>query len=1160
MSPDERSRVARALTQYCRRELGLTEAARAAGLSRREFLALAAASGVAVAANRGSAPRAPDGRADDGHRAGTRIRCLYNGYLLTANPRAALAADSTADRLSLFVLTAVLIDPTTGRIAATYPALNGVPSPTNPVAPRASEVAQLDLEHPPAPGVQLDALVAYWQARGVAPELLEDLTGVDLNGSVVTPGLIDDHFHVTSWSKKLPEVGERFGFWADVGDIRYYLDPDTLERVCTRQALWNIVAEANWDLVENERTGLYLHGFLHARIDDEPTTAMLTADGGPNPLYLPNRIGRGPTACVLPFSDPCTGDPASWPDLPSEPVPAVLVHTSGQACWYNVALLELFNREQETVRGTLFPPIELVEMTPVEDESTLWQLTAGSTADLSTIASQTLPLAVDAVVRLDGEQYHVPFQLMAVDSDALVMSAEPMIPALVELLVEQQFEAIELVGFWRPIPREITEQAWNEALTLAGSPPTGEAAGYGRWDPRRPYGTNWYNGAERGLVEFRHDADDGVWRPDGYAEHYVMRDALSMLVLDPPTVTEAMEHRRRLASWCHRHGLTAVNDIMFYRRVGNTEEFDSYRGLSYDHRFLAGDTFYGDTGVDPEVATGRFGLRVGIYTYMENAAEVTSILELSDPADAPSDPAQLAPPDGHPEAPGWVRWLGWKLQLDGGTGARTLFSNAPIPKPVASDPYTTVDEDGNELTFLDHSFGLLTMTNAQEQVFSSRECAALYWLVRESDPSSEHATGAFAGDWSFLVRGVVGWLDRELETAVLTADLLELDHVPLTPESAQELAGRIAALLSQVQSGYERTLAALAAIWVGASSPTADGHAIPQQTVCHCIGDGAVDLYVHAIRQLRDEVASLPEHWDDLPSHWREVVPRAADLSHIQRTFTNQRFRVEHLLNLAAGAVEDVVGDGGLDAGTEPSARNVVFSTQPSLLLLDGQAIRQSVFPYAQELWSVPAPTGFWLGVPSRPRSHHHMPCPVFSAHDIPFTLNTDPPSVRDPRPALTVVAAVARTPVEIDPTRWLDQDEPTPSVRPADYLVHRVEAPLGLTPESPTNPMCLTVEQALAAMTFWSAYVSQQEDEIGAIAAPAPGSELPGWHADLVVWAANPLAIRSNQGMTLDELGAVPAGTNDAARVDMVNAFISGFRPRMTIVDGLPVYVHGLV
>jgi predicted amidohydrolase YtcJ len=188
------------------------------------------------------------------------------------------------------------------------------------------------------------------------------------------------------------------------------------------------------------------------------------------------------------------------------------------------------------------------------------------------------------------------------------------------------------------------------------------------------------------------------------------------------------------------------------------------------------------------------------------------------------------------------------------------------------------------------------------------------------------------------------------------------------------------------------------------------------------------------------------------------------------------------------------------------------------------------------------------------------MPCPVFSAHDIPFTLNTDPPSIRDPRPALTVVAAVARTPVEIDPTRWLDQDEPTPSVRPADYLVHRVEAPLGLTPDSPTNPMCLTVEQALAAMTFWAAYVSRQEDEIGAIAVPAPGSDLPGWHADLVVWAANPLAIRSNQGMTLDELGAVPAGTNDAARVDMVNAFIGGFRPRMTVVDGLPVYVHGLV
>ena len=32
----------------------------------------------------------------------------------------------------------------------------------------------------------------------------------DLDGAVVTPGLADTHFHVSSWSKKLPAAGERF--------------------------------------------------------------------------------------------------------------------------------------------------------------------------------------------------------------------------------------------------------------------------------------------------------------------------------------------------------------------------------------------------------------------------------------------------------------------------------------------------------------------------------------------------------------------------------------------------------------------------------------------------------------------------------------------------------------------------------------------------------------------------------------------------------------------------------------------------------------------------------------------------------------------------------------------------------------------------------------
>jgi hypothetical protein len=42
-----------------------------------------------------------------------------------------------------------------------------------------------------------------------------------------------------------------------------------------------------------------------------------------------------------------------------------------------------------------------------------------------------------------------------------------------------------------------------------------------------------------------------------------MRDALATVVINTPTVAELMDHRHRTAAWCHRHGLTLVNDIMF---------------------------------------------------------------------------------------------------------------------------------------------------------------------------------------------------------------------------------------------------------------------------------------------------------------------------------------------------------------------------------------------------------------------------------------------------------------------------------------------------------------------------------------------------------------------------------------------------------------------
>jgi len=86
------------------------------------------------------------------------------------------------------VLNAVLVDPATGRVAATYPALPGDPGASAPFALPASQVAAVaGSEHPAPPGVTLAQLRSYWGARGVEPALLADLEGIDLAGAVVTP-------------------------------------------------------------------------------------------------------------------------------------------------------------------------------------------------------------------------------------------------------------------------------------------------------------------------------------------------------------------------------------------------------------------------------------------------------------------------------------------------------------------------------------------------------------------------------------------------------------------------------------------------------------------------------------------------------------------------------------------------------------------------------------------------------------------------------------------------------------------------------------------------------------------------------------------------------------------------------------------------------------
>jgi predicted amidohydrolase YtcJ len=1105
-----------------------------------------------------------------------RFRCLYNGYLLTVNPYAALAEDSMEDRYRLVVLHAVLVHPDTGRIIATYPALEGGPDTGVTFARLIDDYPQLNTaENPDPPGLNAVQLINYWRARGIGDELLLGSEYLNLQGAVVTPGLIDDHFHVNSWSKKLPREGERFGFYADVGDPHYYTDTETWDRVCVRQALWQIVTDANNYIAEENKAGVFLHGYWYTLIDDPPPSAgeetflfRRTADcqdSSYNPDYLLNRVGMPPQYPFQGPADPCGSDPITWPPLDYESRPAVLVHTSGQACWYNSALLEAFNVQQVEEWGDLFSVTPLLTANPAGNEG-MWHLEVdGNSPSAPEIMNLTPPFGVDVLVLHDGEAdpWYVPFWVTQ-KLDATTLEAQPGLPQITNDAFAGTVDSLMAVPFYRPIPECIPMDDWIAAAQYWGEPAASAGVAYGYWDPVKPYDTNWYNGPERGLVQYFLDEAAGVWRPSGYAEHYVMRDMLSSIVIGEVTVEQGMEYRRILARWCHRHGLTAVNDIMFYRRDSNPADFWANAGLTFNRRFPGGQWFYPEHDLAPGTATGDLNLRVGLYYYLENVAEVEQVITLAAAPSQESDVDRLRPPGIHPEYPGWVRWLGWKLQLDGGTGARTFFSSAPLVKNRLEDEYPTEDEDGHAITFLNHSFGLLTMTNVQEQEFSSRETAAIYWLVRESDPALPGFYNAdMAGDWTFLRDGVTEWLDLAGNAGQmrpdLVADLGRLNRVTWTDDAQKNiLADKIVSLLNQVDSGWNRTLMAMAAVWYQKSVAAAAGKPIPGQTVCHCIGDGAVDLYIRAIKQLKSDVESFPADYQDLPEYWQAVIPPDADLSIVQREFDNTRFRVEHLLNFACGALDDLKGNGGIDSLTTPAGRNVVFSTQPALLAVDGQAIREG-FPMPQELWEIPnnLVSDFWEGVPAIPRWHHHMPAPLYIHHDIPFTLNTDPPSVRDPRPAMTIIAAVARTPVEIDPSHWLDQTGAEPDYRPPDYLAGKLYAPLGLTPQTPENPMQLTVEQSLCAMTYWAAYVAGWETEIGALAVPTGDAATEGWYADMVVWSVNPLAITGPTGWTLEELGRIPEGYEDATRLATANSFIEKFRPWMTIVGGVPVYIR---
>jgi len=741
-----------------------------------------------------------------------RIGCLHNGYLLTVNPHKATAAADASDRYRLYVLYAVLIDPASGRIMATFPPLNAdVPGGVvaKPVADYAALVVD---EHPNPPGTTATQLRQYWAQRGIDEALLASIEFVDLHGAVVTPGLVDDHFHVTSWSKKLPAEGERFGFWAEIGDPRYYTDTSTWDRLCVRQSLWEIVVDANRHVADLDSDRIYLHGYWNTVIDQLPgqgenPTHLFTFSPDPgvsdyNPQYLLNRIGTGAGATADPPPSPCTSEPSSWPPLSYETIPVVMVHTSGQACWYNSALLEEYNDLQRETLAAAFGTVTVTGVTPASEGDWVVDVDLDD-ADAAALLAMDAGFPMDVLVTpSDGAAaLTVPFGVLGIDAVNGRLTCRPMLAELAEDAFGVEADGVVAVPFYRDIVEVVSGDAWDAAAAFWGESPSGESVGYGAWDPANPHGTNWYNGAERGLIEYVYDDAADVWRPTGYAEHYVMRDALSALVVDRPTVEQGIEQRRRLATWCHRHGLTAVNDIMFYRRSTNRYEFDACEGLSFDHRFDGARSYYDDKGLDAAVATGGLNLRLGLYYYLENAADISEILALADDGAAGYDVARLRPPRWHPESPGWVRWLGWKLQLDGGVGARTIVSNAPAAKARFDDRFTTEDDTGSAVTFANHSFGLLTMTNVQEQVLTSRETAALYWLVRESDPESAFHNDTLGGDWSFFCEGVVELLDREIDEALLAQDLARLQHVELTNSAAAALAAKLATVQEQVKDG-----------------------------------------------------------------------------------------------------------------------------------------------------------------------------------------------------------------------------------------------------------------------------------------------------------------------------------------------------------------------
>lgn len=437
-----------------------------------------------------------------------RLRCLYNGYLLTVDPVKAMSATSAADRYRLWVLNAVLVHPDSGRIAGVYPALGSPAFAGGPVAKEVSAFPALkSSENPPAPGITATQLRTYWRQTGVPETLLASAEWTDLGGAVATPGLVDTHFHVSSWSKKVPPPGQRFGYYADLSDPGYYVIPGEWTRTCARDAMWRIVADANTHLTSTGSGGVFLHGYVYNEIDSGPSGELRAAfmfspsatctPGTPNLAYLPNRVGARQ---VTPPANVCTSDPATWPAMDYPMAPALVVQTSGQSCWYNAALLDGYNLKQEAIGGHAPPaPLVSVVSTGSADGAT-WTVTVSPDTAGDVLFTAPVPYPLDIVVTRAGETgtLTVPFDVLSAQPTSRTLTAQAMIPELATSALAGQVTALAAQPFYRRIAECIPKAVWDAAASYWGDSPAPTRSGTARGipaTPTRPTGTTAPSGA-----------------------------------------------------------------------------------------------------------------------------------------------------------------------------------------------------------------------------------------------------------------------------------------------------------------------------------------------------------------------------------------------------------------------------------------------------------------------------------------------------------------------------------------------------------------------------------------------------------------------------------------------------------------------------------------